>query len=402
MVAEFNLKEPDSTRRSAPSGAGRRFKLDFGFSEEQEMLRDAAKRFLTDNCSTKFVRQVMASETAHDTGFWDKLVGLGWPGLLIPEDFGGQGGTFLDITVIAEEAGKALVPGPFFAAAMLGAPALIEGGSDAQKKEFLPKIAEGKFIPTVAIAEASGRFDAGGIELAATKKGSGYALTGEKFFVPDAHVADAIIVAARTGKGTGEEGITLLCVPANEKGITVTQLKTVDMTRRLCHVKFDNVNATELIGKDGAGWPILRRTLDIATAGLSAEIVGTAQKALDIAVEYAKTRVQFGKPIGSFQAVKHKCVDMMVAVENARSLTYYACWTVDERVAEAASAIPMAKAYASDMGKNVTSEAIQVHGGIGFTWEHDMHLYHRRALAGEANFGNAPIHRETVAKSLLS
>lgn len=376
--------------------------MDFGFSEEQEMLRDAAKRFLTDNCSTKFVRQVMASETAHDTGFWDKLVGLGWPGLLIPEDFGGQGGTFLDITVIAEEAGKALVPGPFFAAAMLGAPTLIEGGSDAQKKEFLPKIAEGKFIPTVAIAEASGRFDAGGVELAATKKGSGYTLTGEKFFVPDAHVADAIIVAARTGKGTGEDGITLLCVPAKEKGVTVTQLKTVDMTRRLCHVKFDNVNATELIGKDGAGWPILRRTLDIATAALSAELVGTAQKALDIAVEYAKTRVQFGKPIGSFQAVKHKCVDMMVAVENARSLTYYACWTVDERVAEAASAVPMAKAYASDMGKNVTSEAIQVHGGIGFTWEHDMHLYHRRALAGEANFGNAPIHRETVAKSLLN
>jgi len=376
--------------------------LDFGFSEEQEMLRDAAKRFLTDNCSTKFIRQVMASETAHDTGFWDKLVGLGWPGLLIPEEFGGQGGTFLDMTVIAEEAGKALVPGPFFATALLGVPALIEGGSDAQKKELLPKIAAGKFIPTVAIAEAAGRFDAGGIELQATKKGSGYTLTGEKFFVPDAHVADAIIVAARSGKGTGEEGITLLCVPANEKGVTVTQLKTVDMTRRLCHIKFDNVSATELIGKEGAGWPILRRTLDIATAGLSAELVGTAQKALDIAVEYAKTRVQFGKPIGSFQAIKHKCVDMMVAVENARSLTYYACWTVDEGVPDAASAVPMAKAYASDMGKNVTSEAIQVHGGIGFTWEHDMHLYHRRALAGEANLGNAPVHRETVAKTLLS
>jgi alkylation response protein AidB-like acyl-CoA dehydrogenase len=375
--------------------------LDFGFSEEQEMLRDAAKRFLNDNCSTKFVRQMMASDDAHDLGFWEKLVGLGWPGLLIPEEFGGQGGTFLDLTVIAEEAGKALIPGPFFASTMLGAPTFIEGGSDAQKKEFLPKIAAGKFIPTVAISEAAGRFDAGGVELRAAKKGSSYTLNGEKFFVPDAHVADAIIVAARSGGG-GENGITLLCVPAREKGVTVTQLKTVDMTRRMCHVKFDDVSASELIGKEGEGWPILRRTLDIATAGLSAEIVGTAQKALDIAVEYAKTRVQFGKPIGSFQAIKHKCVDMMVAVENARSLTYYACWTVDERVPEAASAVPMAKAYASDMGKNVTSEAIQVHGGIGFTWEHDMHLYHRRALAGEANLGNAPVHRETVAKSLLS
>ena len=375
--------------------------MDFGFSEEQEMLRDAAKRFLADNCDTKFVRRMMADGSAHDPDFWQKLVGLGWPGLLIPEQYGGQAGTFLDMTVIAEEAGKALLPGPFFTAAMLGVPTFIEGGSDAQKNEFLPKMAEGKFIATLAIAEAAGRFDAGGIELKATKRGKGYKFSGEKFFVPDAHVADAIVVAVRTGRGKGEEGITLLCVPANEKGITVTQLKTVDMTRRMCHVKFDNVAASEVIGAEGKGWGTLRRVLDIATAALSAEMVGTAQKALDISVDYAKTRVQFGKPIGSFQAVKHKCVDMMVAVENARSLTYYACWTVDERVAEAATAVPMAKAYASDMAKNVTSEAIQVHGGIGFTWEHDMHLYHRRALAGEANLGNAPIHREVVAKSLL-
>jgi len=375
--------------------------LDFGFSEEQEMLRDAAKRFLTDNCSTKYVRQMMADATAHDPAFWNKLVGQGWPGLLIPEQYGGTNGTFLDLTVIVEEMGKAIIPGPFFAAAVLGAPTFIEGASDALKKEFLPKIAEGKFIATVAIAEGAGRFDAGGVELKASKKGSGYTLTGEKFFVPDAHVADAIVVAARTGGGSGEDGITLLCLPAKEKGVTVTQLKTVDMTRRMCHVKFDNVQADVVIGKENGGWATLRRVLDIATAALSAEMVGTAQKALDIAVDYAKTRVQFGKPIGSFQAVKHKCVDMMVAVENARSLTYYACWTVDERVAEAATAVPMAKAYASDMAKSVTSEAIQVHGGIGFTWEHDMHLYHRRALAGEANLGNAPIHREVVAKSLL-
>jgi alkylation response protein AidB-like acyl-CoA dehydrogenase len=375
--------------------------VDFGFSEEQEMLRDAAKRFLADNCSTKFVRQMMADGTAHDVAFWQKLVGQGWPGLLIPEQYGGTNGTFLDLTVIVEEMGKALIPGPFFASAIMAVPAFIEGGSDALKKEILPKMAEGKFIGTIAIAEASGRFDAGGIELKATKKGGGYTLSGEKFFVPEAHVADAIIVAARTSSGAGENGITLLCVPAREKGITVTQLKTVDMTRRMCHVKFDNVQAETILGQENAGWPVLRRVLNVATSALSTEMVGTAQKALDIAVEYAKTRVQFGKPIGSFQAVKHKCVDMMVSVENSRSLAYYAAWTVDERVAEAATAVPMAKAYASDMAKNVTSEAIQVHGGIGFTWEHDMHLYHRRALAGEANLGNAPVHRETVAKSLL-
>ena len=271
---------------------------------------------------------------AHDPGFWGKMVELGWPGLLIPEEYGGQGGTFLDMTVIAEEAGKALVPGPFFAAALLGAPIVIDGGSDALKKELLPKMAAGEFIATLAIAEASGRFDAGGIELKARRKAPSYTLSGEKFFVPDAHVADGIVVAARTGAGSGEDGITLLMRPAKEKGVTITQLKTVDMTRRLCHVKFDDVNvaAANFLGKENDGWPIAAPLLDIATAALSAEMVGTAQKALDIAVDYAKTRVQFGKPIGSFQAIKHKCVDMMVAVENARSLTYYACWTVDERL----------------------------------------------------------------------
>ncbi len=374
--------------------------MDFGFSEEQEMLRDAAKRFLADNCPTTYVRKMMAHETAHDKEFWKKLVELGWPGLLIPEQYGGQGGSFLDMTVIAEEAGKALVPGPFFTAALLGAPLAIEGGTEEQKKDILPRMAKGEFIGTLALAEASGRFDAEGVQLKASKSGNDYTITGEKFFVPDAHVANAMAVAVRTG-GSGEKGITLLIVPTNAPGVTITQLKTVDMTRRLCHVKFDNVKTSTLLGKEGEGWPILRRVLDIATAALSAEMVGTAQRALDMSVDYAKTRVQFGKPIGSFQAVKHKCVDMMVAVENARSLTYYACWTVDEKTPEGATAVPMAKAYASDMAKNVTSEAIQVHGGIGFTWEHDMHLFHRRALAGEANLGNAPVHRESVARALL-
>jgi len=374
--------------------------LDFGFSEEQEMLRDAAKRFLADNCPTKFVRQMMADATGHDQAFWKKIVELGWPGLLVPENYGGQGGAFLDMTVVIEEAGKALVPGPFFTAALLGVPLVVEGGSEAQKKDLLPRMAKGEFIGTLALAEAAGRFDADGVQMKATKSGSDYTISGEKFFVPDAHVANGMAVAVRTS-GSGEKGITLVLVPTNAAGVTITQLKTVDMTRRLCHVKFDNVKASGILGKPDEGWPILSRVLNIATAALATEMVGTAQKALDMAVDYAKTRVQFGKPIGSFQAVKHKCVDMMVLVENARSLVYYACWTVDTNNDEQKTAVPMAKAYASDMAKNVTSEAIQVHGGIGFTWEHDMHLYHRRALAGEANLGNGPVHRETVARTLL-
>ena len=180
--------------------------MDFGFSEEQEMLRDAAKRFLADNCPTKFVRQVMSDATAHDQGFWKKIVDLGWPGLLIPENYGGQGGSFLDMTVVVEEAGKTLLPGPFFTSALIGVPLLIEGGSEDQKKTYLPKMAAGEFIGTLAIAEAAGRFDADGIQLKAVKSGADYVLSGEKFFVPDAHVASGIAVAGRTS-GSGEKGV---------------------------------------------------------------------------------------------------------------------------------------------------------------------------------------------------
>ena len=278
---------------------------------------------------------------------------------------------------------------------------MIEGGSEEQKKELLPRMATGEFIGTVALAEAAGRFDAEGVQLKADQEGNDYTITGEKFFVPDAHVANGMAVAVRTG-GSGEKGITLSDRadqrerrhhhPAQDRRYDATPLPREIRQReglRACSARKARAGrfcATSSIS------PLPRS---------SAEMVGTAQRALDMSVDYAKTRVQFGKPIGSFQAVKHKCVDMMVAVENARSLTYYACWTVDEKNAEAATAVPMAKAYASDMAKNVTSEAIQVHGGIGFTWEHDMHLFHRRALAGEANLGNAPVHRETVAKALL-
>jgi alkylation response protein AidB-like acyl-CoA dehydrogenase len=377
--------------------------MNFGFTEEQEALRDATRKFLDDECPTTFVRKMMADDTAHATELWKKIAELGWLGIIIPEDFGGVGGSFLDLVAILEEAGKSLLPGPFFATALLGTTAILGGGSAEQKSALLPKIAEGKHIVTLALAEKSGRYDAAGVGLSAAAKGNDFVLSGEKFFVPDAHVADQIIVAARTAQGSSpEDGITLFLIDAKAPGVTTTQLKTVDMTRRQCHIALQSVpvSRAQVLGEVGKGWSVLRRVLDQAMAGLCAETVGTGQKALDMAVSYAKERVQFGKPIGSFQAVKHKCVDMMVQVENARSLTYYAAWTVDENVAEAGQAVPMAKAYCSDMCKTVTSEAIQVHGGIGFTWEHDMHLFYRRGLASEAAFGSAPVHREIVAQTL--
>ena len=377
--------------------------MNFGFTEEQEALREATRRFLDNECPTTFVRKMMADETAHASELWRKIAELGWLGIIVPEEFGGSGGSFLDLVVILEETGKSLLPGPFFATALLGTTAVLAGGSTAQKSALLPKVVEGNQILTLALAEKSGRYDAVGVALAAKSKGSDFVLSGEKMFVPDAHVADHIVVATRTAQNNNpEDGITLFLVDAKAPGVTITQLKTVDMTRRQCHVAFQDVAVAsgQVLGEVGKGWSILRRVLDQAMAGLCAEMIGTGQKALDLAVAYAKERVQFGKPIGSFQAVKHKCVDMMVQVENARSLTYYAAWTVDENGSEARQAVPMAKAYCSDMCKTVTSEAIQVHGGIGFTWEHDMHLFYRRGLASEAAFGSAPVHREVVAQTL--
>jgi len=367
------------------------------------LLRDTARKFLDSECPSTFVRKMMADESAHATELWKKIAQLGWLGIIVPEEFGGSGGSFIDLIVILEEMGKSLVPGPFFASALLGSTAILTGGSAAQKAALLPTVANGDLILSLALAEKSGRYDAAGVTMTAARKGNDFVLSGEKFFVPDAHVADHIVVAARTAQGSNpEDGITLFLVEAKAPGVNVTQLKTVDMTRRQCHVALQEVGVpgAQVIGEVGKGWSILQRVLDMAMAGLCAEMVGTSQKALDMAVAYAKERVQFGKPIGSFQAVKHKCVDMMVQVENARSLTYYAAWAVDENVPEARQAVPMAKAYCSDMGKTVTSEAIQVHGGIGFTWEHDMHLFYRRALASEAAFGSAPVHREVVAQAL--
>lgn len=378
--------------------------MNFGFNEEQEMLRNAAREFLEAECPPALVRRMMEHETAHSTDLWKKLTDLGWLGLLVPQEMGGWGGTFLDATVLLEEAGRALLPGPYFATVFLGAAAVLLGGSRKQKKEILAQVARGSLILTLAHLEPSARYDASGIQLKARRRGTDYVLTGEKIFVLDAGVADWIVVAARTtaNRADPREGITLFLVEPDTPGLTITKLKTVDMTRRQANLTFDHVPvpATRVLGHVDQGGSILGKVLDLSTAGICVETVGVGQRALELSVAYAKERVQFGKPIGSFQAVKHKCVDMMVAVENARSLSYYAAWAVQERNAQVSQAVAMAKAYCSDMGKNVTADAIQVHGGIGFTWEHDVHLYYRRALANEAAFGTAPHHREAVAQRM--
>jgi alkylation response protein AidB-like acyl-CoA dehydrogenase len=237
----------------------------------------------------------------------------------------------------------------------------------------------------------------------ATPQGAGFSITGTKLFVPDAHIAELLVVAART-KETDDKsaGISLFLVEGNSPGVSTTLLKTMDQTRKQCEVVFDNVQVgrDRLLGAVDMGWPILQKVLNLATVALCAEMVGGAQRVLDLSVSYAKERVQFGRPIGSFQAIKHKCAEMMLQVESAKSAAYYAAWAVDEDVLEAPLAVSMAKAYCSDAYRNTAGEGIQVHGGIGFTWEHDMHLYFKRAKYAEFTFGDATYHRELVAQGL--
>jgi alkylation response protein AidB-like acyl-CoA dehydrogenase len=374
--------------------------MDFAFSEEQEMLRRSARDFLAKECSSKVVRKLMESSDTYDEGLWKKVAALGWTALGIPEEYGGVG-TFLDLVVVLEEAGRALMPGPFFATMGLAVPAIIEAGTEGQKKEALSAIAQGSARATLAFTEPSGRWDAGSVTLTAKPSGGGWQLDGIKQFVPDAEAADFTVVAART-RGEGEDGISLFLVKGRPQGMTVTPLKTLDQTRRWSEVRFDGIklDAGSLMGAADKAWPPLKRALEWATAALCAEMVGGTQKVLETSTDYAKTRHQFGKPIGIYQAVSHKLADMLVLSESGRSATYYAAWAVDADAPDRSLAASMAKAYVSDAYRKVAGDGIQVHGGIGFTWEHDMHLYFKRAKSSEVTLGDATYHRELVAQSL--
>src|SRR5437762_1676412 len=377
--------------------------MDIGFTEEQELLRDTARKFLDSECDTKFVRQLMATETAVTPEFWGKLAENGWLGITYPEDDGGAGLGLTDLVVLMEEVGRAVMPGPFPATVLLGGASIAEAGSPAQRREWLPRIAAGEAKATLAAIEPNARWDAAGITATAREARGGFALSGTKMFVPDAHVADVLVVAARSRDGsTMEDGVSLFLVPKGAAGLDIRLLPSVDETRKLCEVRLDNVAvpATALLGELHQGWVPLARVIDRAAVALSAEMCGAAQRVLDITVDYAKMRVAFGKPIGTYQGVKHKCADMLIEIENAKSLTYYAAWAVDEGDAEAAMAVSMAKAAASDAGRKVCAAGIQLHGGIGMTWEHDLHLYLKRAKADEVAFGDATWHRERIARMM--
>ncbi len=375
--------------------------MNFGFSEEQELLRATARKFFENECASSFVRQRMDEPAGVTDEFWAKLAEQGWLGLVYPEAYGGTGLGFVDLTVLMEEMGRAVVPGPYFSTVLLGGLTILEAGSPEQKKEWLTKISAGEAKVALALTEPSARWDAAGVTVTARPAGDGFALNGTKLFVLDAHIADLIVAVARTTDGPrAEDGVSLFLVPKGTRGLEVKLLPTMDQTRKLCEVTFNDVRVGRdaLLGPKDGGWSPVTRVMERATVALCAEMCGGAQKVLDMTTEYAKIRVAFGRPIGSYQGVKHKAADMLVEVENAKSLTYYAAWAVDENVAESALAASMAKAYVSDAFRHVSANGIQLHGGIGFTWEHDLHLYFKRAKSSEFTFGDATYHRERVAQ----
>ncbi len=377
--------------------------MEFSFSEDQNELRRTARRFLEVASSEERVRAAMETERGYDPAIWAQLSEeLAWTALTIPEEYGGLGMSYLDLHPLMEEIGRALLCAPFLSTIGLGANALLLSGSKAQKELYLPMIASGETRATLAFAERNNRMNADGVEATYARHGSGYLLRGDKSYVLDGHTADLLIVAARSEGSAGAEGVSLFLVPGDAEGLKRAWLPTMDQTRRLASVQLREVTVSDdaLVGDEGRGWGLCEKTLDLARIALAAEQVGASEVCLEMSVEYAKVRKQFGRPIGSFQAIKHKCADMLMMVESARSAAFYASALAAQNGDGLQEAASSAKAYCSDTFFHCAAETIQIHGGIGFTWEHPAHLYFKRAKASENLFGDPAFHRERVAAQM--
>ncbi len=369
--------------------------MDLIFGAEHEELREAVRRFLERKSPESEVRRLMETTAGYDPAVWSQMADqLGLQGLIIPEQFGGSGYGYVELTVVLEEMGRALLCAPYFSSVVMAANLLMASGDEDAQKDYLPGIADGSVIATVALAETDGRWDEAGVTLRADSRDGGWTLTGEKLFVFDGTVADLVLAAART-----PGGVSVFAVEKGAAGLSAGPMSTMDQTRKQARLTFDSTPA-RLLGGEGEGWPAVSAMLDLAAVALAAEQAGGAQKVLEMAVEYAKVRVQFGRPIGSFQAIKHKCADMVLEVESAKSAAYYAGQAAaagDEELPVLAS---LAKSRCSEAYSRAAAENIQVHGGIGFTWEHPAHLYFKRAKSSELLFGDPAYHRELLAQRL--
>jgi alkylation response protein AidB-like acyl-CoA dehydrogenase len=373
--------------------------MQFSFTAEQEEFRSVLRRFLEDKSPPSVVRRLMETEAGWDRAAWHDLnQQLGLTAVHIPETYGGQGFSIVELCIVLEEMGRALLCAPYFASTVLAATAILNAGTEAQKRELLPDIAAGDTVATLAFTESNGRWDVGGIEMTAMPSNGGFRLEGTKSFVLDGHSADLIIVVARQPGSSGENGLSFFRVPADAPGLSRRPLTVLDQTRKLARLDFHAVDA-ELLGEAGQGARPLARTLAQAAVGLANEMVGGAEKLRQSALDYANLRVQFGRPIASFQTMKHKQADMLVDVELAKSAAYYAASAAADDDPELPALASLAKACASDAYMQTAIHTIQIHGGIGFTWDNDTHLWFKRAKSSEVFLGHPSYHWDLMMRA---
>ncbi len=372
--------------------------MDFSLSEEQEMLKTAARDFLSKECPKSLVREMATDDRGYSPELWDQMTALGWPGLIFPEEYGGLGGSFLDLTVLAEEMGRACLPGPFFSSVVVGGLFIQNGGSEKQKQDLLTRVTAGNVFLTLALTEPTASYDASGVKVEAVADGGDYLISGTKLFVSDAHIADYLICIARTGEGAApEKGISAFLVDAKSPGIGVTMLQAIARDK-LCAVTFDKVRvpAANLIGELGEAWSVVERTLQQARVVKCAEMIGGSQQVIEMSADYTKDRFIFGRPLGSYPVIHHYVANMMMDIDGARLLNFEAAWRLSEGLS-CDIEIHMSKAWASDACLRVAATGQQIYGGVGFMEAHDMPLYFRRAKAAESALGDAAFHRERLA-----
>ncbi len=375
--------------------------MDLGLTEIQQMLKTSAQDFLSRECPLTLVREMEEDPRGFTEGLWRQMINLGWTGMAFPEQYGGTGGNFADLGVLLEEIGRSLAPAPFFSTVVLGGMTVLDAGSDAQKDDLISRICAGTIIMTLAVPEADATYEPWDIQATASQQGGGYEITGTKLFVPDAEAADVIIVAARTSSGQDPaNGVSLFLVPSGTAGLTITPMQSVG-NEKVFEVSLDKVSvpADSALGAVGEAWPIIERSIQRATAAQCIQMLGGAEAVLDMTVEYAKCRTQFGRAIGTFQAVQHHCARMATDVEGSKGVAFQAVWRLSEGL-PAKKEVAMAKAWIGPAYRRVCATAHQCHGAIGFTKEHDLQLYTRRAKVHELTYGDANHHKEIALQHI--
>jgi alkylation response protein AidB-like acyl-CoA dehydrogenase len=377
--------------------------MDFDFTQEQLMLRNLTREFLARESTPRAVRAATEDQNGFSEATWRRIADMGLPGLAIDPGYGGQGLGMVELALVLDEMGRAAYPGPFFATTVLAASAIAAGGHENQMARYLPDIASGRMRATLALIEHALSWAPSGVQMRAERRGDVFVLSGAKRFVPFAEAADLVLVAARTGPSS-DDGTTVFAVPRQTAGLDSVPNLEMDRTNRTSTLTFDEVSMgpDSVIGEVDRGWAVIAPVLERAAVGAAAEMLGASRRCMELSVEYAKVRHQFGQPIGMFQAIKHACAEMLLEVENSHAAVYYAAWAQVARSPDAALAASAAKAYVGDAARKVCGSAIQVHGGIGFTWEYDLHLYFKRAKHFEPLYGDADFHRERALQLTLA